>query len=644
MTQDWVDENRRYTAAAFRRVVALLSDDGSAARDEADRQLAEQAARMSTLPALASLQAAFDLSTFERDLLVLCAGIELDDGVRQALAERGSAEVGPQRVPAPTFALALARIPGAEWRALTPAAPLRRWGLVEVGAGPVLTAAPLCVGERVLHYLAGVHYLDDLVGMRRPASSGELSASHAALAHRAAALLTGAREDAPPVIQLVVRQLALGESIATALAAAVGLEAGVVSTDDLPERSAELREAARLIEREAVLAGVLPVIVGAAAGMTPAIRLTDELAGPAVLVTQDPLSLRRGDVRITVPASTPEERRDTWESALGPAAVVVADELTRAADLFDLDPLAIRAAAGEFIALAHDETPDAAATRFWELARDRARPSLGHLAERVARHATWDDLVLPEQQKQTLRDIAAQTRWRTLVQRDWGLGPDTGEGMGIAALFAGPSGTGKTMAASVIATELGLDLLRVDLSQVVSKYIGETEKHLSEIFGATEGSGCVLLFDEADALFGRRSEVRDSHDRYANLEVSYLLQRMEAYEGLAILTTNQRSALDPAFLRRLRFVVAFGVPDQRSRAEIWRRVYPDTVPTDDLDPERLAQVAVPGGNIRTIALNAAFHAASRGGGVTMADALRATRAEFVKLERALPEAQVRGWS
>lgn len=644
MSDDWAAENRRYTAAAFRRVVALLSDDGSAARDEAERELADRAGAMSTLPALAGLQAAFDLSSFERDLLVLCAGLELDDGVRQALAERGSTDAGSGRVPAPTFALALARIPGAEWRALTPAAPLRRWGLVEVGAGPVLTTAPLCIGERVLHYLAGVQYLDDLVGMRRPASSGELSASHADIAHRAAALLTGVRDGAPPVVQLVVRQLALGESIAAALAAAVGLEAGIVPADDLPARAAELRGAARLIEREAVLAGVLPAIVGDAADMSAAIRLTDELAGPAVLVTRDPVSLRRGDVRVTVPASTPEERRDTWQSALGPAAVVVADELTRAADLFDLDPLAIRAAAGEYLALAHGEAPEAAAKRFWGLARDRARPSLGHLAERVARHATWDALVLPEEQKQTLRDIAAQTRWRTLVQRDWGLGPDTGEGMGIAALFAGPSGTGKTMAASVIATELGLDLLRVDLSQVVSKFIGETEKNLAAIFGETEGSGCVLLFDEADALFGRRSEVRDSHDRYANLEVSYLLQRMEAYEGLAILTTNQRAALDPAFLRRLRFVVAFGVPDQRSRADIWSKVYPDTVPTEALDPERLAQVAVAGGNIRTIALNAAFHAASRGGGVTMADVLRATRAEFVKLERALPEAQVRGWT
>jgi SpoVK/Ycf46/Vps4 family AAA+-type ATPase len=251
---------------------------------------------------------------------------------------------------------------------------------------------------------------------------------------------------------------------------------------------------------------------------------------------------------------------------------------------------------------------------------------------------------LPESQKETIREIAAQARWRGKVHREWGFGADGGPGLGISVLFYGPSGTGKSMAAGVIANELGLDLYRIDLSRVVSKNIGETEKNLGTVFDEAEGAGAVLLFDEADALFGRRSEVKDSHDRYANLEVSYLLQRMEAYDGLAILTTNQRSALDPAFLRRLRFAVQFPFPDPAGRADIWRRVFPARVPTAGLDVDRLAQLNVAGGNIRTMALNAAFHAAASGTAVGMDHILLAAKAEFAKLERPLPEAQVRGWT
>jgi SpoVK/Ycf46/Vps4 family AAA+-type ATPase len=189
-----------------------------------------------------------------------------------------------------------------------------------------------------------------------------------------------------------------------------------------------------------------------------------------------------------------------------------------------------------------------------------------------------------------------------------------------------------------------LDLYRIDLSQVVSKYIGETEKNLRRIFDAAEAGGVVLLFDEADALFGKRSEVKDSHDRYANIEVSYLLQRMETYRGLAILTTNQKSALDSAFLRRLRFVVQFPFPDAAGRAEIWRRVFPAETPTESLDPVRLARLTVAGGTIRNIALSAAFLAAEAKEPVRMSHLLRAARGEYVKLEKPLTDTEVAGWT
>jgi SpoVK/Ycf46/Vps4 family AAA+-type ATPase len=199
------------------------------------------------------------------------------------------------------------------------------------------------------------------------------------------------------------------------------------------------------------------------------------------------------------------------------------------------------------------------------------------------------------------------------------------------------------MAAEVLANELRLDLFRIDLSAVVSKYIGETEKNLRRVFEAAEDGGAILLFDEADALFGKRSEVRDSHDRYANIEVSYLLQRMEDYRGLAILTTNMKEALDTAFLRRLRFMVEFPFPNAGQREEIWRRIFPSATPTSGLDYRKLAQLNISGGNIKNIALYAAFLAADTGEPVNMGHLLRAARVEYGKLETALTSAEIRGW-
>jgi SpoVK/Ycf46/Vps4 family AAA+-type ATPase len=283
-------------------------------------------------------------------------------------------------------------------------------------------------------------------------------------------------------------------------------------------------------------------------------------------------------------------------------------------------------------------------SQLWEACRAQARPRLEDMAQRIEPGAIWDDLVLPELPLRTLRDVAAHVRGRERVYGDWGFAAKSTRGLGISALFAGASGTGKTMAAEVLADELRLDLYRIDLSQVVSKYIGETEKNLRRVFDAAEEGGAILLFDEADALFGKRSEVKDSHDRYANIEVSYLLQRMESYRGLAILTTNMRSALDPAFLRRIRFVVQFPYPDATQRAEIWRRVFPARTPTEGLQVDRLARLNVAGGNIRNIALNAAFLAADKGGPVRMEHVLHAARSEYVKLGKALTEAEIGGWA
>jgi SpoVK/Ycf46/Vps4 family AAA+-type ATPase len=268
---------------------------------------------------------------------------------------------------------------------------------------------------------------------------------------------------------------------------------------------------------------------------------------------------------------------------------------------------------------------------------------LDALAQRIEPAAGWADLILPDGPLSTLRQIAAHVRHRLQVYEVWGFAAKGARGLGIAALFAGESGTGKTMAAEVLARELRLDLYRIDLSAVVSKYIGETEKNLRQVFDAAEESGAILLFDEADALFGKRSEVRDSHDRYANIEVSYLLQRMESYRGLAILTTNHKAALDTAFQRRLRFIVQFPFPDQKQREAIWRGIFPAATPLDGVDCAKLARLNVTGGNIRNIALNAAFLAAEDKAQVQMAHLQRAAQLDAIKRERPVTDAETRGW-
>ena len=268
-------------------------------------------------------------------------------------------------------------------------------------------------------------------------------------------------------------------------------------------------------------------------------------------------------------------------------------------------------------------------------ARDYSNPRLAKLAEKIEPRYTWQDLVLPDDQLTMLHELVATVRGRPLVLEEWELGRKLASSAGIAVLFTGPPGTGKTMAAGVLARELGLDLYKIDLSTVVSKYIGETEKNLSQIFREAENSNAILFFDEADALFGKRSEVKDSHDRYANIEISYLLQRMEAYNGVAILATNLRANLDEAFTRRLQFVLDFPFPDETDRERIWQTLFPANVPSQGkLDFALLAQrFKLAGGNVRNIIVNAAYLAAAGGKKITMEHLLHSTRRELQKMGR-----------
>jgi hypothetical protein len=419
--------------------------------------------------------------------------------------------------------------------------------------------------------------------------------------------------------------------------------------DVLPPAGAEVETLRRIWEREAVLGSCALLVeaelldAGDSARQASLSRFVDRVGGALLVSTREPLrTLNRTTMRLDVALPAPDEQRQLWLDMLGARARGVEGQIDRLVAQFNLSTQSLRAAGAQV--LGEPESDDSLATVLWDACRTQARTRLSDLAQRIEPAATWDDLVLPEPQRQVLHDIAQQVRERTTVYERWGFAARSARGLGISVLFAGPSGTGKTMAAEVLANELRLDLYCIDLSSVVSKYIGETEKNLRRVFDAAEEGGAILLFDEADALFGKRTDVKDSHDRYANIEVSYLLQRMEAYRGLAILTSNLKSGLDSAFMRRLRFVVQFPFPDTVQRAEIWRRVFPGATPSRDLDYSKLARLNVAGGNIRTIALNAAFIAAGADQPVGMAHLLRAASAEYVKLERALTEAEVGGWA
>jgi SpoVK/Ycf46/Vps4 family AAA+-type ATPase len=416
-----------------------------------------------------------------------------------------------------------------------------------------------------------------------------------------------------------------------------------IAADALPTAKSELDALVRLWQRERLM---LPIALYLDAREMPAAASEHATAffsfisadvGLAFVGLREPAARApKTALSFDVTKPTAQEQRAAWAEALGPELGERAGQ--RLAGQFDLNLRDIRQSVS-LARAAQSESPGL--DQVWKACRRITQPQLDQLALRLEPKATWEDIVLSDEAMSLLRQIADQVRNRFRVYEEWGYSERMTRGRGISALFAGESGTGKTMAAEVIANELQLSLYRIDLSAVVSKYIGETEKNLRRLFDAAEQGGAILFFDEADALFGKRSEVKDSHDRYANIEINYLLQRMEAFSGLAILATNMKSALDTAFMRRLRFVINFPYPGPTERRRIWERALPSNVPRESLDMERFARMGLSGGNIHSIALNAAFMAAARGTPVTQALLMSAARAEARKLGKQVSEAEFR---
>lgn len=631
----------------------------------ASRQVAAtvaQAAQVGVPLRLPQLVQSFGLSDFERDALLICLAPALDLRYEQIFSFLQN-DINRKL---PTVNLLLRLLGGHSFARLqhlarfAPDAPLLRHRLLEYTDEPghgtrALLAQGLAVDRTVLHWLLGEYHphtnLAAHVQVLPPADGRAAQEALALLDDEVRIGLDQAASLTDPIVLLIGPDAAAKQLAAQAFAGLLERPLITVAVDRLIEQGVTATNALRPALRDAQLNQAVLLLTGWDACVhdrsTP-VHLQDMLFAhhDAVLVASRGHWLPEGVDRprpvLTLDFEPPDYalRRRLWAHYLArqDALVEGVDPVELAAQ-FTLTTGQIRdaVASGRDRGLRRGGAP--AQADFFAGARLYSGARLGDMARKITPRYGWDDIILPDDQVEILRELVATVRARAKVLEEWGLGRKLASSHAVTVLFAGPPGTGKTMAAEVIASDLGLDLYKIDLSGLVSKYIGETEKNLERVFTEAQSSNAILFFDEADSIFGKRSGVKDAHDRYANLEISYLLQRMEVYDGVTILATNLRSNIDEAFLRRLQFAVDVPFPDEKQRLRIWETLFPPGVPKgEDVDLEEMARrYKLAGGNIRNILLSAAFLAASDGGVITMQHLLHGARREFQKMGRLVLE-------
>ncbi len=595
---------------------------------------------------------AFGLNDFEMQVLLLALTVELDASFESLFVKCQD----DHNACLPTVALALRLFcrSAEEWMqarsSFMPFGLLLHWGLVHLDAHATsLLRTSFHLDQRIANAILGVDHLPaELMGrlhFLQPLPPDQLI--HTDLVTQLSTIVQNGLAAGQWSRRVVINLYGGRGSGRRSLAAALGEQMQItVSYGNAAELAGE--NLLSLFLREAVLQRSVPYL--------DCSDLQDEARKAVLQACNDGSRLilvgsfnrvawledqsQRMVIPFEVPAVSPQERRRLWAAQLGESVNGQGELLAMQFPFSPGDIRQVSEAARTLALIRTPGNPQVTAQDVWQAARLHPQHRLGELARRIEPHYTWDDIVLPDAVRQQLAEIQQQVAQQARVYGAWGFRKKLARGRGVSALFSGSSGTGKTMAAEILAGALKLDLYRIDLSSVVSKYIGETEKNLARVFDEAERSSVILFFDEADALFGKRSEVKDAHDRYANIEINYLLQRMEDYQGLAILATNMRQSLDEAFLRRLRFLIEFPFPDEGQRAEIWRRTMPSEMPQKDLDINFLArQFKIAGGNIRNILLNAAFLAAGEDFPVQMPHIIRATKREYDKIGRACLESE-----
>jgi ATPase family associated with various cellular activities (AAA) len=563
---------------------------------------------------------AFGLSGAQTRLISLLAG--------SALSGR-FAEVVEQRIGAPVIEGWLRLIPGLDWASFAPGSVLRSWSLVQVHRAARLCDCAVSIDARLLDWCLGTPGVDArLLPYRRPTEpAAVLSQGHAVQVLPTARTLAAQAAQGGRACYLIVGEgMATRERVATELAKALDMVPLPLAAPLLEVAAADRALLLRLAARETVLGRMLPVFALLRIGAAE-VGALHQIEGIALVLAE------AVDARTQLPPGIGVLALEPPDSA---ARVVLWQRHLPGLGLPDAAGLAEAYAVGaDDIARICNGTGGDDPAAVWAEAHRILAPPPDPLVLELRPRAGWGDLVLSPPTEAALRAIAAQTRHRAQVYRAWDFAGRTTRGLGITALFTGPSGTGKTLAAEVIAADLGLRLLRVNLAQVVDKYVGETEKHLDHVFGLAERSGAILLFDEADALFSKRSDGDSGQERFTAMTVAYLLQRLESTPATCILTTNLRGNVDDAFLRRLRFVVQFAFPGLAERQKLWRGAFPDAAPLGRLDLDLLATLPATGGTIRNAALNAAFFAAEAGRPIGMDHILAALEIENAKLVQAI---------
>jgi len=656
------------------RWAALESTDGvvqvqaALARVEKQIQLRKDASAGYSVPLrLVDLTTRFSLTTLDIDVVLICLAAELDLRYERLYAYLQD-DVTKKR-PSVDLVLNLlcssfpAKLQARERFSI--AAPLLQHQVISLLDDPANPKTPLLsryvkLDERIVNYLLGADEIDarlinyvSLIEPRRTLDSLVLPPD---LLHQLASLSGQPRQRGDSLDLYFQGQYGVGKrSAAEALCRAAGMKLLVVDgAAVLASTGSDFAATVRVISREAALQNAaiywndFDALLSDEQQILRRILLHElrEVKGMVFLAGQttwepaDVPALRF--VRIEFPPPAYADRLLFWQMALADMACGEVDP-TALANKFRFTGGQIRDAALTARNQASQLRPqDAAVTMpdLLEACRLQSNRKLATLATSVKPQFSFRDIVLPADRLRQLREICQAVEYRSVLYDEWGFNEKLSLGRGLSILFAGPSGTGKTMAAQILAGELGLDMYKIDLSTIVSKYIGETEKNLSRIFAEAATSNAILFFDEADALFGKRSEVRDSHDRYANIEINYLLQRMEEYEGVVILASNLRKNMDEAFVRRIHATVEFPFPNADDRLRIWQGVWPDKTPRGDLDLDFLARrFELTGGNIRNIALSAAFLGAEDGGCVQMKHVIRGTWQEYQKMGKVILEGE-----
>jgi hypothetical protein len=608
-------------------------------------------------PALLQLAAQLSLTPFEQDIILLCASLEFDSHLADLCAR---AQSDPSRR-YPTFGLALELFDEPTFTVLSPDRPLRYWKILEITqpSGLPLINSALRADEHITNYLQGLTDLDDrlsslVVSRSAPLSEDDIAVSQTTIAESIIRQWQGAvdrqpSDPLPAVMQLLGSDRESKQLVARYVAQQMGRELYRLPAEWMPPAS-DLETFARLWERESRLLPLMLLIDAQNAdkgtdGIGTALRrIFARCQGFFFLMAHERWPLDdRPTMLLDIERPTSAEQKEFWNRILSSDERLHVDHLV---GQFSFNLPTIKQIAEEGHRYSQDivgNEENTSTSPHWAVARHTIRSAMDGLAQRLETRATWDHLVLPEEQLKQLHQIITQVRLRSQVYKEWSFEEVSARGLGISALFSGESGTGKTLTAEVLANALHLDLYRIDLAAVVSKYIGETEKNLRRVFDAAEQGGAILFFDEADTLFGKRTEVKDSHDLYANIQAGYLLMRMESYRGLAILATNIKSALDRAFSRRIRFMITFPLPKSSERKLIWQKLLPSTGEfkgrTAKLDYDYLARFPVSGGTMRNAALNAAFMATDRSEPVSMPIVLSAIREELLKQDRPLNETE-----